>query len=118
METPPPAHICPRASHWNSLTADLRQHERLRAALSLIVKSPILILGLTHKGAVGSRRLLYHFRLLGPAVVGYDFGEGFALGGAEAASRVAEGDAIDDLGLGGHVEQLLDTLVDFRVEGG
>ena len=53
-----------------------------------------------------------------PAVVGYDFGEGFALGGAEAASRVTEGDAIDDLGLGGHVEQLLDTLVDFRVEGG
>ena len=52
-----------------------------------------------------------------PAVVGDDFGEGFALGGAEAASRVAEGDAVDDLGLGGHVKQLLDTLVDIRVEG-
>ena len=38
------------------------------------------------------------------------------MGGAEAAFGVAEGDAVDDLGVVGHVEQLVDPFVDVRVE--
>ena len=56
--------------------------------------------------------------MLVPAVVGDDFREGFALGGAEATLGVAEGDAVDDLGVCGHVEELVDPFVDVGVEGG
>ena len=55
---------------------------------------------------------------LGPPVVGNDFGKGLALGGSESALGVAEGDAVNNLGLFRHVEQIVYPVVYVRVQGG